>query len=255
MNKEQLINKLDKLNAFFEGACEGLSMLKEILDSDDDSSPQPPVIPNSQELEPYFEDITDPDAREVVALQTYRIFADSMAGYADFIEEQWNSVCNSNYEINKNVFEKCCVEYIVRIFYQLDIVFNQINKTKWGSSEAKDVINKFNFSAMLMCDHDLLNETYDIEFLGDLCELWEILTATVDAINIKYNEPPFSDRMGSFSACLSILNERMIDILNSECSMWSKKRAIKTYFKGIKRISSKLSDVIKTEAFFLKFRT
>ena len=198
MEKNKLLDKLDKLSSFLEGAYEGISFLKGILNDDQDTSPQAPIIPNAQELGAYFDDIDDGDSREAIALRTYQIFADSVADYADFLTEQWDETCDSKGEIDREQFTKLSVKYIETVFYQFSYVFKQIKETNWRSPEINDVISKFNFVVMLVCDHDALNELFDIDFIDDLCELMEILIATVDSINIKHRETPFSDRMNRF---------------------------------------------------------
>ena len=249
MERNRLLTTIDKLGSVLENTCNGLNVLKKILTTDEDSSPQSPVIPNAHEVETYLAEIENTHSQEAIALRTYQVVADSMSAYANFLQEQWATMGD---DINKETLQQASVEYIANVFIDLHLVFDAIHATKWRSSGIETLISTFNFATWLMCDTGTLSTFYSVDFFEDASELWELLTNTVDDINIRRGKSPLSQRLGSFYAQLTLLNERMEDILLSSRSMWSKNRAIKKYVKGIKTISEKLSDLLLAEALFLK---
>ena len=252
MNKDKLITNLDKLNAFLEGASEGLSVLQEILVSDEDSSPKLPVIPNDQEVEEYLNNLNDYQSPEAIALYTYRMFADSMSKYSSFLVEQWDYISETDRDAFSKDFECESIQFILGVLYELHLVFDAVRKIKLNSDQYNNLLGKFHFAIDLMCSGISLNESYNIEFFDDLSELWGILIGTIDTINAKYDAPLFSDFLSSFYMNWAIIDEHILSILNGESSKWTKKRALKKYVKVIKKASKKMSNNLQIEASFLK---
>lgn len=252
MNKETFLNKLDKFNSFLEGACEGLTIMKELLESDDDSSPKLPVIPNYDEVEQYFEKIDDMYSREAVALRTYRVFADSMSCYASFLVEESDLISNEN--AFSEQFEKDSIKFILGVLYELHLVFDVFQKIKLGSDQYNEFLEGFHFTIALMCSDAPLNELYDVEFFDDLSELWEVLVGMVDMVNAKYGAPLFSEFLNKFYENWTVIEEYTLSVLNSDCSRWTKKRVLKKYVKAFRDAAKKMSNTLQIQASFLRQR-
>lgn len=254
MNKDTFLNKLDKFNSFLEGAYEGLTIIKEILESDDDSSPKLPVIPNYDEVDQYIEKIHDMYSCEAVALRTYRMFADSMSCYSLFLVKQWDSISTENSDAFRELFEKDSIKYILGVLCELHLVFDAFQKIKLNSDQYNELLEGFHFTTALMCSDTPINELYDVEFFDDLSELWEILIGTVDTVNAKYGAPLLSEFLNKFYENWSVIEEYTVSVLNSDCSRWTKKRTLKKYVKTFKGAAKKMSDNLQIQAGFLRQR-
>ena len=252
MAYDKLTNGINKVISILEKVNDGIELFNDILNSDD-STMHLPVIPARDEVEEYLENF-DILSENASALRAYRTFANSMSAYSKFWVEQWNSKYSTGDNSFDDELEQASVECIVRIFYEIHFVLDEIQKIKLGSDRYTELLNRYLFMTKFMFGYneEMLSETYDIDFFDDLSELWELLVATIDAIHDKYGAPAFSDRLQQFNEHITAINEYTASVLGSNCSRWTKKRTLKKYVKLIRTSSAGISDILRVEAKFLK---
>ena len=246
---------INKLISFLESANEGLNLFMDILNSDDGSNPQIPVIPNYEEVGEYFSNIDDMTSERASALSTYRVFSNSMSAYSTFLVESWNSEITVGEDLSfSEDFKQASVAHIVRVFYEMHTIFDVVQNIKLGSDQYTELLNSFIFMTKLMCGdrEQTLGTLYGIDFFDDLSELWEILVETVDAIHDTHSTPTFSAYLCKFNEHITAVNEYTASVLSDNCSKWKKKRILKKYVKIIKVASASMSNDLRTEVEFLK---